>query len=344
MEQRRKTGFTLVELLVVIAIIGILIAMLLPAVQAAREAARRMQCSNQLKQIGLAFHNHASAHGHFPSGGWDYHWVGDPDRGYGKEQPGGWIYNILPYIEQGELRNIGAGMTYYQGMGQKKNSLKQLITTPVAGILCPSRRSSQLYPALFKEGIVNANIPDPKNVTKTDYAANTGIPQNMFMSTAPGSISEMDDQSKFSELNVGTATDDVSPTLSGVVYHRSMIKESQIPDGTSYTYAAGEKYLPIHQYTAVIAVGASGSNEEAEGDSETAFCGYDADVNRSGYDMIMKDGYENAHDGFGGPHPSGCNMAFCDGSVRTISYDINLETHRNLANRNDGIAIDSNDF
>ena len=97
---KSKRGFTLVELLVVIAIIGILIALLLPAVNAAREAARRMGCANNLKQMGIGFLNHESTFKFLPTGGWGPNWVGDPDAGAGKLQPGGWIYNILPFIDR----------------------------------------------------------------------------------------------------------------------------------------------------------------------------------------------------------------------------------------------------
>ena len=101
-----RSGFTLVELLVVITIIGILVALLLPAVQAAREAARRLQCANNVKQLALAALSHESAITFFPTGGWDKVWLGHPDRGFGKSQPGGWIYNVLPFIEQEALHDL----------------------------------------------------------------------------------------------------------------------------------------------------------------------------------------------------------------------------------------------
>src|SRR5215212_5809047 len=108
--RRIREGFTLVELLVVIAIIGILVALLLPAIQAAREAARRNQCVNNLKQLSLGALNHESTFKHFPSGGMGYRWVGDPNYGHGRKQPGGWIYNVLSFIEEQSIHDMGSGV------------------------------------------------------------------------------------------------------------------------------------------------------------------------------------------------------------------------------------------
>ena len=112
------------ELLVVITIIGILIALLLPAVQAAREAARQAQCKNNLKQLALGCLSHENLNKWFPTGGWGYQWTGDADRGTDWRQPGGWIYNIMPFVELQSLHDMGAGKpdpntpSFAQGPGQ----------------------------------------------------------------------------------------------------------------------------------------------------------------------------------------------------------------------------------
>jgi prepilin-type N-terminal cleavage/methylation domain-containing protein len=138
-----RPGFTLIELLVVIAIIGILIALLLPAVQKIREAAARLQCQNNLKQIGLAMHNHESTYGYFPTAGAQSQGLDTPATQVGFETKG-WAYQILPYIEQDNLYNIGQRV----GVSNWDASIgKSVSEVPIKMYNCPSRSNRVSYPA-----------------------------------------------------------------------------------------------------------------------------------------------------------------------------------------------------
>lgn len=136
---RARLGFTLVELLVVVAIIGLLVGITLPAVQFARETSRRIQCENNLKQIGLAFHEHHDRMQIFPSGGWDW-WEpptfinGQP--GIGLNQGAGWGYQILPYLEAESTWQGGSG-------GSDLERIQVAIGTPNPVFFCPTRREPQ---------------------------------------------------------------------------------------------------------------------------------------------------------------------------------------------------------
>lgn len=169
--KHKLCGFTLVELLIVFSITGMLVSLLLPAVQASREAARRSDCQNNLHQIGLAFQLHEAAHRTFPTNGWGYLWIGDPDKGYGTEQPGGWIFNILEYLEQGSVRNISAGLPTDSPM--KRTALAEMLQTPVTGLNCVSRRPNILRTAEIEH--FNPRNSDKVTWTvRSDYAANAG--------------------------------------------------------------------------------------------------------------------------------------------------------------------------
>ncbi|TWT92876.1 Type II secretion system protein G precursor [Botrimarina colliarenosi] len=338
---RSRLGFTLVELLVVIAIIGILVALLLPAVQAAREAARRTQCKNQLKQLGLAFHLHHDTHKHLPTGGWRFNWLGYPEYGFGKEQPGGWLYNVLPYIEEQSLHDIGAGLT---AAARNQATLKR-VQSPFEGMTCPSRRITNVY-QLASTSLPYAYCETPIEVcSKTDYAANAG---DMFVGEpASGIISEtvVDYQMgrDFAWNPIYTARDPSEPTIvintpaTGVVFTRSEVSFSKITDGTSKVYMVGEKYMSTDHYTDGL----------DKGDNEPGFSGGNADTLRVTVAKVQlnreirlePDGAgEKLGDElkFGSAHSGGLNMAFCDGSVGFVSFDIDADVHRLSGNRADG--------
>ena len=322
-----RRGFTLVELLVVITIIGILISLLLPAVQAAREAARAAQCANNLKQLGLAALNHHQAHGCFPSGGWGHLWVGDPDHGFGRSQPGGWMYSVLPYLEQEALHQLGAG-----GDAQaKKAAAAELISTPLSVFSCPSRRRPILYPHTpsipgnrpLNPGIDGVRVDFPEaGIAKSCYCMNGGVDFPGWHS-GPGSMA--------------AAANHTWPSAGdsdGITYWVSETRIADVKDGTSNTYLIGEKYLNPDRY----------GSWDGGWDAQSMYIGHDAEPARWVGDAapLLRDrpGLSN-YTSFGGPHPGGCQFVFCDGSVHAISFSIDPQTHRLLGNRKDRQAIDA---
>jgi len=316
--ERRRTGFTLVELLVVIAIIGILVALLLPAVQAAREAARRAQCQNHVKQISLACIMHNDTTGYLPSGGWGYQWVGDPDQGYGANQPGGWMYDILEFMELGTLRDLGKGAS----LSEKRRAAAEMITKPVVSFNCPTRRPAVLFPHV-QGRYVYRNAGGVEQVARSDYAINGGS-YYWYSSAGPTSIGAVDSYNGWIDTDV----------LTGVSFERSEVALRRITDGLSFTYLVGEKYIRADRYL----------ENDPPGDNLSMYIGYDIDTTRS--TALTPNGTPlpplqdrvglQAIERFGSSHAGGLNMSFCDGSVHFVNFDIDPDIHRSNGDREDG--------
>ncbi len=349
---RQRLAFTLVELLVVIAIIGVLIALLLPAVQAARESARRTQCKNNLKQIGLASLTHLDTQKSFPTGGWGYHWVGDPDAGYGQNQPGGWAYNILPYIDEKPIRNIGKGTTG----ATKMAALGQMMATPAPFFSCPSRRGGTVgQQADSLENATPLTNSGNKQAARADYAGNGGTDLQ-----TNGGPTNVPDPTQVGTYAAAAYFNGLSwwKDQTGVIYAGSIIKLKQIPDGTSKTYLVGEKSMQPNCYD-------GRGTGDCPADNGSIFEGHDWDIIRwasdgntipagptdkvNGIDWRpLRDedhqktettdwgsGEKWGETNFGSMHPNGGFFVMCDGSVQIISYGIDARIHYRLANRRD---------
>jgi prepilin-type N-terminal cleavage/methylation domain-containing protein len=324
-------GVTLIEVLIVIAIIGMLVQLMLPAVQSAREAGRRTACQNNLRQIGLAALSHESALGYLPTAGWGWAWIGDPDRGPGKSQPGSWAYQLLPYMEQRAVYEIGLGA----GGGAKYDALARLAATPVPLFYCPTRRGDDATPnngpqvdvAGFSAGdLFWYNARKPARLARTDYKANVGDTFAFWSEGPPPELAEQDEG--FFDFKVGQ--DRFDPEyFTGVVIQRQPILFSQVFDGLSKTYFAGEKFLPTDHY----------DTGQSPLDDQSCWNGDDLDLVASTKYIPRRDAPTTAKlpglvgIPFGSAHPDGLSMVLCDASIRFIGYDIDPEVHRQLGNR-----------
>src|SRR5262245_56672588 len=348
----RHLGFTLIELLVVIAIIAVLIGLLLPAVQKVREAAARMQCQNNLKQIGLALHNYHDTLKTFPGGGGDW-WMGVSYQGgttpyIGRMQTAGWMYQILPYIEQDNLYKLRS----FSGTAFQTPSIPPFKPgdlqsqewhdwepgpnrkVPISIYYCPSRRPSQLY--LNGAGkLTNLN----------DYVAVT--PGRVPLRRSGGLVEEnpdwtfWGDDGRFNGV-IGRSMDDQWRLTSA-----SGTTMVQIKDGTSNTMLVSEKFVPTNWY-----------GGQYWHDDVGPMAGWDADIARStvnnpryfpnpSEDTNMPDWSDatwNAGFVFGSAHNSGINALMADGSVRIIKYTIRDEVFNALGHKSDGQTISNADF
>ena len=319
MRRSRSQAFTLVELLVVIAIIGILVGLLLPAVQSAREAARRLQCANNLRNLSLGSLQHLQSNNFLPSGGWGWGWSGDPNRGFGKTQPGGWGYSVLPYIEQQALHDMGMGQT--DAVRRQQGAL--MCAVPLKLFNCPTRRPTKVRP--YVHGTPYVNIDRPPGAGRGDYAANAGdgsVGNGTTDTYGPGDVASAE-----------TFTQCIDTT--GVLAVRSQYARAAMKDGMSYTLLIGERYInPDHFDTGT-----------ADNDDQNLYLGFDRDVacyanGTVSFNPLQDRPGVTASMVWGSAHSGSFQVSMCDGSVRGLQYSMDRETLRRLANRKDGLVLD----
>jgi prepilin-type N-terminal cleavage/methylation domain-containing protein/prepilin-type processing-associated H-X9-DG protein len=362
---RSTRAFTLVELLVVIAIIGILVALLLPAIQAAREAARRTQCRNNLKNIGLAIHNLADTYKYFPTGGTSpnpaiYNYLRDtktqPNKALREgpangplEQGLGWMFQILPYLEEGSVQSI-----------VQQNDLQQI---PIPLYNCPSRRGVTFHPqSLVSLVDYAAAVAGPARSEVGDAVFNLLLADSSYFKSrqadffwgCPGcgagegrGLNDLKDKYEAGKTPIFRGiiqrSDWVaaSPLTNG--YHIGFMPKmtyAKITDGTSKTMLAGDKWVHVSQYLGPL---------DQTADDKGWADGWDFDTLRSTLlqprsdnedpPIPPNDPQDIGNYQFGSAHPGGINALMADGSVTGMSFDVDIETFNRLGSRQDGETI-----
>jgi len=347
---RSSRAFTLVELLVVIAIIGMLVGLLLPAVQQAREAARTMQCGNNLKNLSLACMNIESTNKVLPSGGFGFNWSGDPENGLGYKQPGSWMYTILPMLEQNALYQLPSdGQTADQAQNPGNAGMATLLTTPVAVFHCPSRRTPKLYPTKDRSQ-VNFKLTASSQANKTDYAGNAGDvtecrSANIYTEKVP--VHTNPSVSTLKSWVSGNNWPDYASMNTGVLFYLSRVTMGEIRDGSSNTFLLGEKHVPADYYENCGNSCAddyspfTGGDRDCLRSSRSGYYSGSSFTSSTSYDLPMQDRPGVSDSGtygyrFGSCHAGALGMAMCDASTQRVSYSVDPEVFYCKGSRADG--------
>jgi prepilin-type N-terminal cleavage/methylation domain-containing protein len=303
---RRRLGFTLVELLVVIAIIGVLVALLLPAVQAAREAARRMSCSNNLKQLSLALHNYEDTHKTLPPSGIDSNQMS-------------WVVLLLPYFEQKALYDQ---FNFNKGAWNALNRITIVQGVRLKAILCPDLTtkadSYSLHPS----------TPDESTVSALHYYAVLG-PNGPTAAGASQPYLVMGTDQGFGLCAIQGAFGQASFNGTNVIPTNNPLRT--FTDGTSNTLLLGEMAWPKYPYWRPWT---RGYYPDSRGTLLIAGKNVKNPINSRIYDF-WNDG------SFGSLHPNGCMFSRADGSIHFIAQNINMLTYRSLASRDGGESVAS---
>lgn len=316
-----RSAFTLVELLVVIAIIGILVALLLPAVQAARESARRNECANNLKQIGLASYLVVDTYKTFPSAGLGP-WPDLTLRGNAVLSPSdeevGWGFQILPFLEEKAIQDLRGTSSASMTAAQVESIIG---SKPIKHYFCPSRR--------------RPTAQDQRYLM--DYASSVPTQLLLNLSTPP----------KFNYSEYWCGVDPFERNLKGTVKCKNLgivvrtprytkaTKPGQVTDGLSSTMLYGEKWLRTGSYD-------TGDWYDDRGWTD----GFDPDIVRStALPPRPDDAVENDNDAFamGSSHPGGFNSCFGDNSVHYLSWDVDPTIYNRWGNRRDGYTAEAPD-
>lgn len=318
--QHPRRAWSLIELVVVVAIIGLLGSVSVDAIHASRESARQLQCLNNLRQIGMATVQFEGVRGHYPTGGWGWKWVPDQTLRSRYGQPGGWIYQLLPYLEKQSIYDLALPVGAQEFSESK---IHELLATPCVVFHCPTRGNRKVVPFNVSriQRFVNLASP-PSFVALTDYAANAGTKVNLF--DGPNAATNLDiDNAHWPVLSQGD----------GMILYQHRIRASEVTAGLSNVIWAGEKKVSYDDY----------ESDRIGGNDQSMYSGESYDTRRYAMDGISPDWFKLAGlmtgkmDGeidplayesqsrlmFGAAHKMSANFVMADASTRRL--DINID-------------------